>query len=431
MFWTGSESFHGFQEAGKSIMSREHGGRGEKPSRVDRNSLSAAVTRIQQQGHEGQSNPSDQIDLFSSFIYNSPEAVFNRETTSMEDQTSAQQHDSLLNIFPDMDPQASYRDEDPDFFNFMEDSTELGNMGSTDAQSMEQSSSMVLHNTPSIPIPGFPPLVPDMHPGIVIPANNAADNSLQQRGITPIQQAHQLPQNIPSQMISSATATQMPLQSPSYNPFSFPLPQASTQAPLQLDPFSHWTFDPTSLDSLDSPFSDSTPTTEYPIQQSQPTSPTLPLHRQNSLASIGDTPSTSNSLLRPTKTSHNMIEKRYRLKLNDKILSLRNAVPALRGQTQDAVIPGKLNKGTVLTKATEYIQQLEREKNDLEREVERLRQELEARKGFEWGGVANVVVNENCMISPESCTSVMSPPEGEGMWFGEAYDLRPRKRVRV
>jgi hypothetical protein len=127
-----------------------------------------------------------------------------------------------------------------------------------------------------------------------------------------------------------------------------------------------------------------------------------------------------------------MIEKRYRLKLNDKILSLRNAVPSLRGQTQDAVIPGKLNKGTVLSKATEYIQQLEKEKSDLEREVERLRGELDTRKGFEWGGVANsFVVNEHGMISPESCTSVMSPPEGEGMLFGEAHDLRPRKRVRV
>jgi hypothetical protein len=150
-----------------------------------------------------------------------------------------------------------------------------------------------------------------------------------------------------------------------------------------------------------------------------------------------------------------MIEKRYRLKLNDKILSLRNAVPALRGAsnlTEDQQLldsgrggtSGKLNKGTVLTKATEYIKQLEREKSTLEEQVKTLGDELAKRdlseQGFEWGGVAAASSktrddeNVNGMISPESCTSLMSP-EAEGSLFAAEVDvlekLRPRKRVKV
>ena len=104
-----------------------------------------------------------------------------------------------------------------------------------------------------------------------------------------------------------------------------------------------------------------------------------------------------------------MIEKRYRLKLNDKILSLRNAIPALRsplGTQQQKIstlgrgISNKLNKGTVLTKATEYIQQLEREKSTLEQEVASLKEQLAAIKrertsgqDFDWGGVAAVTAS--------------------------------------
>ena len=73
------------------------------------------------------------------------------------------------------------------------------------------------------------------------------------------------------------------------------------------------------------------------------------------------------------KTSHNMIEKRYRTNLNDKIAALRDSVPSLRvisrvkGEGEDdddedleGLTPAhKLNKATVLSKATEYIQHLE------------------------------------------------------------------------
>ncbi|KAF7560218.1 hypothetical protein G7046_g3940 [Stylonectria norvegica] len=102
----------------------------------------------------------------------------------------------------------------------------------------------------------------------------------------------------------------------------------------------------------------------------------------------------------PKKTAHNMIEKRYRTNLNDKIAALRDSVPALRvmvhrleGQCAEEVeeelgeedlgglAPAhKLNKATILSKATEYIAHLEKKNKSLARENNQLRNRVE---GFE------------------------------------------------
>lgn len=131
----------------------------------------------------------------------------------------------------------------------------------------------------------------------------------------------------------------------------------------------------------------------------------------------------------PKKSAHNMIEKRYRNNLNDKIAALRDAVPALRvmvhrlesgpgengssegdegcgeedgfgvgrvGGTDDlgGLAPAhKLNKATILGKATEYIVHLERRNRNLAKENAALRSRME---GFE-------------ML-------VMGRGGGEGMW---------------
>jgi hypothetical protein len=95
-----------------------------------------------------------------------------------------------------------------------------------------------------------------------------------------------------------------------------------------------------------------------------------------------------------------MIEKRYRTNLNDKIAALRDSVPALRVmvhrlERQDSdeiedeyaeedlggLAPAhKLNKATILSKATEYIAHLEKKNKALARENNQLRNRVE---GFE------------------------------------------------
>jgi hypothetical protein len=101
------------------------------------------------------------------------------------------------------------------------------------------------------------------------------------------------------------------------------------------------------------------------------------------------------------KTTHNVIEKRYRTNLNDKIAALRDSVPSLRimarrlehsASSDDAeeeeldedlvgLTPAhKLNKATILSKATEYISHLERRNKNLAKENAVLRDRVQ---GFE------------------------------------------------
>ncbi|ROV87108.1 hypothetical protein VSDG_10038 [Cytospora chrysosperma] len=93
------------------------------------------------------------------------------------------------------------------------------------------------------------------------------------------------------------------------------------------------------------------------------------------------------------KTAHNMIEKRYRTNLNDKIAALRDSVPSLRVLSKSArgedttedreelhgLTPAhKLNKATVLSKATEYIRHLEKRNNRLNDENSVMQQRISA-----------------------------------------------------
>ena len=89
------------------------------------------------------------------------------------------------------------------------------------------------------------------------------------------------------------------------------------------------------------------------------------------------------------KRAHNVIEKRYRANLNDKIAELRDSVPSLRASSKsnnstllddddgDGVTPAsKLNKASILSKATEYIRHLEIRNRRLEDENTGLKNRL-------------------------------------------------------
>ncbi|KAK4103233.1 hypothetical protein N658DRAFT_549764 [Parathielavia hyrcaniae] len=86
------------------------------------------------------------------------------------------------------------------------------------------------------------------------------------------------------------------------------------------------------------------------------------------------------------RTSHNDIERKYRTNLKDKIAELKNAVPELRttpetGDEEDAAPSSraaKVSKGTVLTKATEYIHLLERRNKQIVQEHRDLSRRLQA-----------------------------------------------------
>lgn len=89
-------------------------------------------------------------------------------------------------------------------------------------------------------------------------------------------------------------------------------------------------------------------------------------------------------------TAANMREKRYRINLNDKIVELRESVPSLRikskrkGSSEDVIDLGqdeypkahKITKATVLSKAIEYIQRLEKRNKKLQDDLDALNKQI-------------------------------------------------------
>lgn len=89
------------------------------------------------------------------------------------------------------------------------------------------------------------------------------------------------------------------------------------------------------------------------------------------------------------KRSHNVIEKRYRANLNEKITELRDSIPSLRAMSKSSngsspgnddadssLAANKLNKASILSKATDYIRQLELRNSRLEEENKALKTRL-------------------------------------------------------
>src|SRR5271156_670058 len=109
---------------------------------------------------------------------------------------------------------------------------------------------------------------------------------------------------------------------------------------------------------------------------------------------ISTLPRSDNSKPAGKKRPHNVIEKRYRANLNEKIAELRDSVPSLRVSKKavqdadrgedddeedlDGLTPtNKLNKASILTKAVEYIRHLELRTKKLEDENLALKERLQ------------------------------------------------------
>lgn len=162
------------------------------------------------------------------------------------------------------------------------------------------------------------------------------------------------------------------------------------------------------------------------------------------------------------KTSHNVIEKRYRSNLNDKIAALRDSIPVLRSAARKASAkdgsgdsegsctadgPGsklKFNKATVLTKATEYIKQLEKQNERLTEENSQLRNRsynshrphsVSTVGTYEQGSPTNTSMTdlsflqppsekgEDSIVSKEPVVGMMPVPEEfRRMWAGASQE---------
>lgn len=88
----------------------------------------------------------------------------------------------------------------------------------------------------------------------------------------------------------------------------------------------------------------------------------------------------------PGTRSHNIVEKRYRTNINQKITALRDSIPSLRPTEASDTKPvesggqptQKFNKATVLSTAVGYIRDLEKDKRRLENEIAQLKVLLRA-----------------------------------------------------
>ncbi|KAL3497269.1 hypothetical protein BJX62DRAFT_5173 [Aspergillus germanicus] len=129
------------------------------------------------------------------------------------------------------------------------------------------------------------------------------------------------------------------------------------------------------------------------------------------------------------KRAHNVIEKRYRANLNEKIAELRDSVPSLKASKGSGAIvddddaegvtpANKLNKASILSKATEYIRHLETRNKRLEDENTALKirlRELEKAADQSLTSAASVSSPSNYTVSTESgassSPSIFSSPE--------------------
>ncbi|KAK1472600.1 helix-loop-helix DNA-binding domain-containing protein [Colletotrichum tamarilloi] len=185
-----------------------------------------------------------------------------------------------------------------------------------------------------------------------------------------------------------------------------PQPQPQTQQPAKSPRLARTTSAPSSRPQQQPQQRQQQQTQTQPQQRTSPR--TNDLKRKSSASSASsrsaspEPPARRTKHSEPSKNPHNMIEKRYRVNINEKIIALRDAVPSLRCVVQHTENPHaaaaaaaesdeaidvveelgglmparKLNKATILSKATEYIAHLEKKNSQLWKENEALEKRL-------------------------------------------------------
>ncbi|ROT41600.1 hypothetical protein SODALDRAFT_271912, partial [Sodiomyces alkalinus F11] len=165
------------------------------------------------------------------------------------------------------------------------------------------------------------------------------------------------------------------------------------------------TFTSNRNNSIQSTLSSESQASSQPISRRQPTRSAQLKRKSSSSDSVSSRSASPEPRAQrtkysdPSKNPHNLIEKRYRVNINEKIIALRDAVPSLRcvvqqsgnpdqedGPTLDEVKEGlgglmparKLNKATILSKATEYIGHLEKVNRKMADQIEDLEKRLAA-----------------------------------------------------
>ena len=127
------------------------------------------------------------------------------------------------------------------------------------------------------------------------------------------------------------------------------------------------------------------------------------------------------------------MERRYRTNINDKIAALRDSVPTLRATKDprrptthsDAQPTQKLNKGTVLSTAVEYIRNLEKDNRRLELEISHLRARLRTvEQGAPDVDAPNKTVHVNSAVaSPNESQISACVSTGSSMWSNPARGM--------
>ncbi|KAF1964305.1 hypothetical protein BU23DRAFT_575803 [Bimuria novae-zelandiae CBS 107.79] len=184
---------------------------------------------------------------------------------------------------------------------------------------------------------------------------------------TPVSNAS-APKHFPDGAMSPANA---PLPSPADSDRQMTFPTMGTNQ-------GEWESGSTSSSSGDSPATIKRPSIQCPAPRKRGRP-----HKDATLSSHSTGVSGQCNGVRPSRTPHTAVERKYREGLNAALERLRRAVPTLpQGDQDDTIKALRPSKSMIIAGAMEYIEKLEKERTLLLRQYQALQEQL-CRSGFE------------------------------------------------